>query len=326
MNYIILDMEWNQPSPWKKIKYENDICLYNEIIQIGAVKLDSSCEIVDTYSVNIKPQIYKEINKNVNKLTGIDQEQLDNACSIFDAVNEFRTWCGSDYIFITWGYDDASVLSDNMKFFDIDDSWIPQCYNLQMIFCSQLNNENRQYSLEFAANHFEISIDKPLHNALTDAYYTALICKKLDLENGIRTYKAMVFKDKSIPDHMKNVLYKKNYKMISGYDNIIDATNIKKPVCCECGTELKVTDTASNGPFSFLLIGSCPTHGTIAEVIKINKSDKNKFNATKHYFSVDEYNKEYFKLRIKKMRSAEKKRLRQKIKLEKKNKADPVLK
>lgn len=316
MNYIILDMEWNQPAPWKKIKYENEICLYNEIIQIGAVKLNESCDIIDTYTVNIKPQIYKEINKNVHKLTGIDEVQLEDACSFNEAISEFRSWCGADYVFITWGYDDIGVLSDNTKFFGIETSWIPECYNLQMIFCSQLNNENRQYSLEFAANHFEIVLDKPLHNALTDAYYTALVCRKLDLENGIKSYKAMVFKDKSIPEHMKNALYKKNYKKISGYDNIIKATNMKTPACCECGAELKVSDTASNGPFSFLIIGSCPEHGTMAQTIKINKTDKNDFSATKHYFAVDEYNKEYFQLRIKKMKSAEKKRLRMKLKAE----------
>ena len=87
MNYIILDMEWNQPAPWKKIKYENEICLYNEIIQIGAVKLNESCDIIDTYTVNIKPQIYKEINKNVHKLTGIDEVQLEDACSFNEAIS-----------------------------------------------------------------------------------------------------------------------------------------------------------------------------------------------------------------------------------------------
>lgn len=30
MNYIVLDMEWNQPSPGLKIEYKNDRCLANE--------------------------------------------------------------------------------------------------------------------------------------------------------------------------------------------------------------------------------------------------------------------------------------------------------
>jgi DNA polymerase III alpha subunit (gram-positive type) len=210
MNYIVFDMEWNQPAPWKKLKYVNDMCLHNEIIQIGAVKLDASCKIVDTFTINIKPAAYEEINKNVRKLTGINEETLKDAPCIETAIETFKEWCGEDYIFIAWGYDDINVLGDNLKYFGLDTSWLPGCYNLQMIFCAQTDNENRQYSLSYAAEYFKITLDKPLHNALTDAYYTAEICGKLDIEKGIKTYRAMVFKDKSIPEHMKNILYKKN--------------------------------------------------------------------------------------------------------------------
>ena len=42
MNYIVLDMEWNQPSPGLKIEYKNDRGLANEIIQIGGVKMNDS--------------------------------------------------------------------------------------------------------------------------------------------------------------------------------------------------------------------------------------------------------------------------------------------
>ena len=43
MNYVVLDMEWNQPYPGEKLVYRNNLCLSSEIIQIGAVKLSEKC-------------------------------------------------------------------------------------------------------------------------------------------------------------------------------------------------------------------------------------------------------------------------------------------
>ena len=54
MNYIVFDLEWNQP-------YSNDISfmkrtkmpLTGEIIQIGAVKLNEKMDIVDHFTMFI---------------------------------------------------------------------------------------------------------------------------------------------------------------------------------------------------------------------------------------------------------------------------------
>ncbi|MCF0154633.1 MAG: exonuclease, partial [Veillonella sp.] len=70
MDYIIFDLEWNQP-------YSNDISflkrakmpLTGEIIQIGAVKLNSDLEIVDKFSMLVKPKYLKYMHKHVSELT-----------------------------------------------------------------------------------------------------------------------------------------------------------------------------------------------------------------------------------------------------------------
>ena len=95
MNYIVLDMEWNQPMPGVRLEYKNDRCLANEIIQIGAVKMDENLQIIDTFEINIKPQELKHINHNVRKLTGIDDALLADASDLATAIAEFRTWCGT---------------------------------------------------------------------------------------------------------------------------------------------------------------------------------------------------------------------------------------
>ena len=308
MNYIVLDMEWNQPYPGEKIIYRNNLCLNNEIIQIGAVKLNDKLHIADTFAVDIKPTVFKKINHNVKKLTGIDQAQLDNSENIELAIERFKKWCGEDFVFITWGYDDIDVLGCNLKYFSLDISWLPECYNLQMIFCSQTENENRQYSLSYAAEYFNIKTEQPLHNALTDAYYTALVCTKLDIKSGISKYRAMVFKDKSIPEHMKNIIYRKSYKSCDTYEKIVETCGMNAPVCSECGEKLDISKKVSNGMYSHLIMGRCKRHGEFAEIYKLNKNGENGFNAVEQCFAVDDYNKHFFLSKAKKMSLSSSKR------------------
>ena len=58
VNYIILDLEWNQ-CPYGKKK--EDPKLPFEIIEIGAVKLDSSFQEVGTFHETIRPVLYRKL-------------------------------------------------------------------------------------------------------------------------------------------------------------------------------------------------------------------------------------------------------------------------
>ena len=82
MNYIVFDMEWNQPPAGANLEYENDCCLSNEIIQIGAVKIGEGKNFEDTFSVNIRPRKFTQMNHNVKKITGIDDRQLFEGADI----------------------------------------------------------------------------------------------------------------------------------------------------------------------------------------------------------------------------------------------------
>lgn len=54
MNYIVLDLEWNQPVSNRRI-VKTPIRLAGEIIQIGAVKLDENLKTIDTFEVMVAP-------------------------------------------------------------------------------------------------------------------------------------------------------------------------------------------------------------------------------------------------------------------------------
>lgn len=324
MNYIVLDMEWNQPMPGVRLEYQNDRCLVNEIIQIGAVKMDASLQIIDTFEINIKPRKLKHINHNVRKLTGLDDAALADAVDLEAAVSLFQEWCKTDFVFLTWGYDDVDVLGTNLSYFGLPTDWLPNFYNLQMIFCAQTENLNKQYSLSYAAAYFDITLDKPLHDALTDAYYTALVCTKLDLKKGIHTYRAMVFQDNTIPEHMKNIRYKRKYRPTASYEALIEQTKIKSPECPECGKLLKCSVCAQNGIFQHLTIGDCEKHGGFAQMLKVNKTPEETYCATEMFFSLDRYNRPYFLSKAKKMKASQKRRRKPSSAAAKKQKALPA--
>ncbi len=200
------------------------------------------------------------------------------------------------------------MLGNNLQYFKMDTTWLPEFYNLQIMFCRQNTEENKQYSLSFASKFFNITVDKPLHNALTDAYITSLIAKHMDIKQGIKKYNVMVFKDKSIPEHMKRIIFKRAYKGIHGYNTIISKTNILSPVCPECSHPLKITDSAKNGLFSYMCIGKCAKHGIFAKSLRIYKTSDNTFAATEWLYTVDKYNKKYFEEQILKMREQDKRK------------------
>ena len=72
MNYIVFDLEWNQNPSGKKTRNDR---LPFEIIEIGAVKVNSKKEITDHFHRLIKPQVYKWIHDSIheNLLTGAEK-------------------------------------------------------------------------------------------------------------------------------------------------------------------------------------------------------------------------------------------------------------
>ena len=191
MDYIVLDMEWNQPWPGSpSARKVLPVQIRGEILQIGAVRITDG-QVKDEFQVLIKPKYYRRLNRRVSKLTGIKETQLrEEGIPMAEAMERFRSWCGEDVVFLTWGFDDITILKENLQLYQLDDSWVNRWYNAQMIFNAQTDGSNAQKSLKTAMEIFEIEATRPAHDALGDAYHTALICAKLDLTKGTAEYGA----------------------------------------------------------------------------------------------------------------------------------------
>ena len=117
MNYIVFDLEWNQ-CPYGKGQ-ENERIPF-EIIEIGAVKLNSERQIIDQYQVLIQPRVYKKLHHRTREIIQMDMKLLEReGIPFYRAVKEFLKWCGEDALFCSWGNSDLLELQRNMKYYGV---------------------------------------------------------------------------------------------------------------------------------------------------------------------------------------------------------------
>ena len=77
MNYVVVDLEWNQAMSSKSSVFNKlPIHLRGEIIEIGAVKLNDDLSVGEEFTIDVKPIYFKRMHYKVKKITGFDKERL----------------------------------------------------------------------------------------------------------------------------------------------------------------------------------------------------------------------------------------------------------
>lgn len=173
MNYIVLDLEWNQGNR----ENERDEKLPFEIIEIGAVKVNSAGEITDEFCELIKPAIYHEMHRITEQLIHIQMDDLTAGRPFPSVCRDFLQWCGEDRMFCTWGTLDLVELQRNMEYYEIPPlSEVPFAYlDIQKLFSIAYEDRRTRRNLEFATDYLGILKQEPFHRAISDAYYTAKV-------------------------------------------------------------------------------------------------------------------------------------------------------
>ena len=237
MYYISLDLEWNQAYLQKALAVQKQLCcrLRGEVIQIGAVKMDRNMNICGSYQIIVKPKYYKKLHRHVSELTGITQEQIDLGTELSDAAERFRAFCGKDYAFLTWGPDDIPMLKENLRAHGLSDEWLGKAYDLQRIFNTRTDGLSKQRSLEYAMEYFEIPQNLPAHDALNDAYFTALVAQRLNVPDAVKTY------TESNGDSLEEQTLGDADAGDDGYvtiDELLEDPKVKNPLCPICNSPL----------------------------------------------------------------------------------------
>ena len=275
MNYIVLDLEWNQPWPGSpSAKKVLPVQIRGEIIQIGAVRVTKDQQVADEFQVLIRPKFYRHLNRRVSKLTGIKEARLkEEGIPMPEAMAMFRQWCGEDVIFLTWGFDDIGILRENLQLFGLDTGWTDRWYNAQMIFNAQTDGSNAQRALKTALEIFEIEPSRPAHDALGDAYHTALVCARLDLARGITEYQQALkshengFHGAELP----GCIARKVFHDYADKKAALSAMSNEENECPVCGGQMQGTRWFSQPGHRYMDLATCPEHGKFLIRVRLSQ-------------------------------------------------------
>ena len=277
MNYIVLDLEWNQSSTGKE---EVSKVLPFEIIEIGAIKLNSDRKMTDEFSELIKPQVYHEMHHITRKLIHLQMEELEKGKSFVEIMEKFRVWCGQDYIFCTWGPLDLLELQRNIRYYQLETLGEgPLAFlDVQKLFSIAYEDRKSRRTLEHAIDFLEIEKDIPFHRAFSDAYYTAKVLAQLD-EDVLKNCSFDVFhlpKDRKSEVHVIFDTYAKyiSRTFADKTEALADKMVIEtKCYLCHKNLRKKIRWFSPNGKH-YYSVSYCDKHGYMKAKIRIRKSEE----------------------------------------------------
>ncbi|MBR6424420.1 MAG: exonuclease domain-containing protein [Oscillospiraceae bacterium] len=278
MQYIVLDMEWNQAWPGSASARRVPSPLRGEIIQIGAVRVTEDQHVLDEFSILVQPKFYKKLNSRVSKLTGIKEARLKQEGVPFpQAIARFRAWCGEPSIFLAWGFDDINVMRENLAVHSLNPDWTGAWYNAQMIFNAQTDGSTNQKALSKAMEILNVRSTRPAHDALGDAFHTALVCSKLDLERGIREYgKALrAHEDGLNSTPLPGCIERKVYHDFREKTEAVEAMEGRENRCPVCGKQMQLRGRwyrQQSGRMSAKVV--CPEHGEMILRLKLQPQEE----------------------------------------------------
>ena len=275
MNYIVLDMDWNQPWPGSpSAKKVLPVHIRGEIIQIGAVRVTEDQVVTDEFQIMIKPKYYRHLNRRVSKLTGIKESRLkEEGVAFAYAMEQFRAWCGEDIIFLTWGFDDIGILRENLQLHGLETHWTEKWYNAQMIFNAQTDGSTAQKALKTAMEIFGIEATRPAHDALGDAYHTALICARLDLKRGAQEY------DQALKSHengfhgaeLPGCICREVFYDFADRRAALAAMAGEQNKCPECGGRMLGSRWFAQPGHRYMDLATCPEHGKFLIRVRLSE-------------------------------------------------------
>lgn len=174
MLHVVTDLEMN---PIRNSLKEIRQRLSDEVIEIGAVKLDENFARIDEFQCYVRPQ-FGSITRHITKLTGITDETVADKDTFEVAFKKFLDWIGNGEVKLySWSNSDINQLKSECAYkladFDIrrlEDNWI----DLQKAFDDKIGL-NGNLALQHAVGAMNKNFAGTQHTALADAINTAAI-------------------------------------------------------------------------------------------------------------------------------------------------------
>lgn len=164
VNYIIYDLEatcWLGRPPKG----------YNEIIEIGAVRINQYGELLGSFESFVKPTINPLLSGFCKKLTSITQDQVNCAEHFPRVLERFMDWADmdyEDYYVCSWGNNDKKLFLGECTIHKLDDEWLDHYVNLKEQF-DKLKGGSVKGTLKKIVQKEGFEFTGTQHRAISDA-------------------------------------------------------------------------------------------------------------------------------------------------------------
>lgn len=176
MHRVFVDLEMH-PIP-RTFQEERQICT-QEIIEIGAVKLNDRNEEVSSFCEFVRPGYVKKIYSKFQKLTGITTADITEAASLSEVLPRFVKWCGEEYEIYSWSDSDIWQIMNETSLKNLEElPGLRYMYNhwhdFQQEFCELLHLQ-KVMNLGRAVTLAGLDFSGREHDGLADARTTSLL-------------------------------------------------------------------------------------------------------------------------------------------------------
>ena len=174
MKHVVVDLEMNPVSrEFREVRRK----LNEEVIEIGAVRLDENFQQEAEFQCYVKPE-YGPIKKHIPSLTGITQAMVADKKTYAACFQDFVDWVGEEETKIySWSMSDIKQLRSECRYKlpDFDIEWLNERWvDLQQEFDDRLGLHN-SLALKHARGAMDHKFEGTQHTALADAINTSAI-------------------------------------------------------------------------------------------------------------------------------------------------------
>lgn len=148
----------------------------NEVIEIGAVKVNDYNEVESIFSKFIKPTVNPILSDFCTRLTSITQTDVDRSKTFPFIIQEFMDWIGieEDFVLISWGKYDKQQLIQDCELHKMETEWLEHHFNLKPAYRA-LKDLKDEPGLKKAVKLEGFEFTGIHHRAISDAENTAKI-------------------------------------------------------------------------------------------------------------------------------------------------------
>ena len=142
-----------------------------------------------------------------------------------------------------------------------------------MIFNAQTDGATAQKALKTAMEIFGIEATRPAHDALGDAYHTALICARLDLKKGAAEY------DEALKSHengfhgaeLPGCIARKVYYDFADKRAALTAMAGEENICPICGSRMLGSRWFAQPGHRYMDLATCPVDGKFLIRVRLSQ-------------------------------------------------------